>query len=120
VKYADYFRRAKVQETVFELLTEQYELAKVEEAKETPSVKVLDVAEVPEKKSYPHRMPIIAEGTVAAIVFCVVWIFVSKSWQETDPQDQRKAFVQKVLATWNVLPSRARRNQTDESHADGG
>ena len=34
--------RAKIQETVFELLTEQYELAKVEEAKETPSVKVLD------------------------------------------------------------------------------
>src|SRR5262249_31591305 len=35
-KYADHYRRAKIQETVFELLTEQYELAKVEEAKETP------------------------------------------------------------------------------------
>src|SRR6266566_2528782 len=32
-KYADYYRRAKIQETVFELLTEQYELAKVQEAK---------------------------------------------------------------------------------------
>src|SRR6266478_4709071 len=43
-KYADYYRRAKIQETVYELLTEQYELAKVQEAKETPSVKVLDPA----------------------------------------------------------------------------
>ena len=43
-KYADYYRRTKIQETVFELLTEQYELAKVQEAKETPSVKVLDPA----------------------------------------------------------------------------
>ena len=35
-KYSDYYRRAKIQETVFELLTEQYELAKIQEAKETP------------------------------------------------------------------------------------
>src|SRR4029077_20042578 len=48
-KYADYYRRAKIQETVYELLTEQYELAKVQEAKETPSVKILDPATVPEK-----------------------------------------------------------------------
>jgi len=27
-KYADHYRRAKIQETVYELLTEQYELAK--------------------------------------------------------------------------------------------
>jgi len=32
-KYADYYRRAKIQETVFELLTEQYELAKVQEVR---------------------------------------------------------------------------------------
>ncbi len=36
-KYAEYYRRAKIQETVYELLTGQYELAKVQEAKETPS-----------------------------------------------------------------------------------
>jgi uncharacterized protein involved in exopolysaccharide biosynthesis len=52
-KYADYYRRAKIQETVFEMLTEQNELAKVEEAKETPSVTVLDTAPVPERKSSP-------------------------------------------------------------------
>ncbi len=47
-KYADFYRRAKIQETVYELLTEQYELAKVQEAKETPSVKVLDPAKIPD------------------------------------------------------------------------
>ncbi len=50
-KYADYYRNAKIQETVFELLTEQFELAKVQEAKDTPSVKVLDPGKVPERKS---------------------------------------------------------------------
>jgi uncharacterized protein involved in exopolysaccharide biosynthesis len=100
VKYADYYRRAKVQETVFELLTEQYELAKVEEAKETPSIKVLDVAQIPEKKSYPPRLVIIFSGALIAFASCVIWIFVSKRWREISPQDQRKVFVHKVFAAW--------------------
>ena len=73
-KYADYYRRAKIQETVFELLTEQYELAKVQEAKETPSVKVLDPGTVPEKKSFPPRLLIMFLGTFLAGSLCVVWV----------------------------------------------
>ena len=98
-KYADYYRRAKIQETVFELLTEQNELAKVEEAKETPSVKVLDVAEVPEKKSFPPRLLIICLGTAFALVLSGAWIIGRTSWQEIDPADERKLFVQEILAT---------------------
>ena len=56
VTYAELYRTNKIQETVFELLTQQCELAKVQEAKETPSVKVLDVAKVPEKKAFPPRL----------------------------------------------------------------
>src|SRR5580700_1242907 len=37
VTYADLYRRTKIEETVYELLTQQYELAKVQEAKEIPS-----------------------------------------------------------------------------------
>ena len=44
------------------MLTQQYEFAKVQEAKETPSVKVLDAANIPEKKSYPPRLVIDAAG----------------------------------------------------------
>src|SRR5271165_1795441 len=45
VTYANLFRETKIQEAVFEALTQQYEMAKVQEAKETPSVKVLDPAQ---------------------------------------------------------------------------
>src|SRR5436309_5973085 len=62
-KYADFYRRAKIQETVFELLTEQFDLAKVQAAKETPSVKVLDPAKIPERKSFPPRLVIMFLGT---------------------------------------------------------
>src|SRR4029077_19653737 len=66
VKYADLYRRTKIQEAVLETLTKEYELAKVQEAKEIPTVKVLDVANVPDKKSFPPRMSIIFLGTALA------------------------------------------------------
>jgi len=111
-RYADYYRRAKIQETIYELLTEQYELAKVEEAKETPSIKVLDPAEVPEKRSYPPRSWIITGGTLAAAALCAIWILGSKRWQEIDVRDPRKVFAQKVFAALKPLvPRRARKQE---------
>jgi uncharacterized protein involved in exopolysaccharide biosynthesis len=98
-KYADYYRRAKIQETVYELLTEQYELAKVQEAKETPSVKILDTASVPEKKSFPPRLVIMVLGTFFVFGFSLVWVLGSTRWKEVDPQDPRRIFLQEVAGT---------------------
>ena len=95
-KYADFYRRAKIQETVFELLTGQYELAKVQEAKETPSVKVLDPARIPEKKSFPPRLVIMFLGTFLVCAMSVVWVLGSGRWEEVDPQDPRKVLAQEV------------------------
>jgi capsule polysaccharide export protein KpsE/RkpR len=96
-KYADYYRRAKIQETVFELLTEQYELAKVEEAKETPSVKVLDPAQVPEKKSFPPRLLIMFLGTFSVLSMSVVWVLGAEHWRTGDPDDPRKILAKEVV-----------------------
>ena len=41
VTYSDLYRQMAMQESIYETLTKQYELAKVEEAKEIPTVKVL-------------------------------------------------------------------------------
>lgn len=98
-KYADYYRRAKIQETVFELLTEQFELAKVEEAKETPSVKVLDPGELPERKSSPSRLLIVFLGTFLAMAGAVVVLLGRNSWEQTDANDPRKRLGQEIMAT---------------------
>lgn len=98
-KYADYYRRAKIEETVYELLTEQFELAKVQEAKETPSVKVLDPARVPERKSYPPRLVIMFLGTFLAFAMSVVWVMGSARWDEVEPQDPRKVLVREVAGS---------------------
>jgi uncharacterized protein involved in exopolysaccharide biosynthesis len=101
-KYSDYYRRAKIQETVFELLTEQYELAKVEEAKETPSVKILDPAQKPEKKSFPPRLLIVFLGTFLVLSACVVGVLGTNQWRATDADDPRKVFAQEVFETVKV------------------
>ena len=109
-KYGDYYRRAKIEETVYELLTEQFELAKVQEAKETPSVKVLDPARVPEKKSSPHRLQIILLGTFLGSALSVMWVMGSARWEEFDPKDPRKVLVEEVTGTLKARTPWASRN----------
>ena len=99
VTYADLFRRTNIQSTVFELLTQQYELAKVQEVKEIPSVRVLDEPVVPEKKSFPPRLLIMVLGLGAGFVFSTVWVLGKARWQETDTADPARQLADEVLAT---------------------
>ncbi len=99
VTYADLYRRTKIQEAVFETLTQEYELAKVAEAKETPSVKVLDPPNVPERKSFPPRMLIMVFGVFLAFAFGVSWLLGKARWEEIQPQDPQKLFAQEVFHT---------------------
>ena len=99
VTYADLYRRTKIQETVLETLTRQYEMAKVQEAKEIPTVKVLDSAIVPDKRSFPPRLAIIFFGTVLALGAAAGWVLGNQRWHETDAADPRKVFAQEVFST---------------------
>ena len=93
VTYADLYRRMKVEETVFETLTQQYEVAKVQEAKEVPSVKVLDPAEVPEKKVFPPRVLLIVVGAILALIAGIGCVSARDAWESIDPQDPGKLLV---------------------------
>jgi uncharacterized protein involved in exopolysaccharide biosynthesis len=111
VKYAEHYRHTKIQETVYELLTEQYELAKVQEAKEIPSVKLLDPAKIPEKKSFPPRLVIMLLGTFLALAVSVVVVLGDARWGEVDAQDPRKIFLEEVAGTVKARMPRGWRSQ---------
>jgi capsule polysaccharide export protein KpsE/RkpR len=98
VTYADLYQQTKIQAAVYELLTQQYELAKVQEAKEIPSVKVLDAAVVPTKISFPPRILVSVSGTIAAFVCGCVWLFASRRWNSIDSQDSGKQLAQEVAS----------------------
>ncbi len=102
VTYADLYRRMQIQEAVYESLTQQFELAKVQEAKETPSVKVLDQAKVPEHKSYPPRLMIMFACTLLALLGTSLVLVGKERWAEVDPQEPGKLFAQEVFQTLNA------------------
>jgi len=99
VTYADLYRQTKIQETVYELLTQQYELAKVQEAKEIPTVRVLDAAMVPTKKSFPPRTVIVVLGTMVGITLMMTWLVGKTRWESVDKSDPRKVFATEVMTT---------------------
>lgn len=107
VTYADLYRNMKVKEVVFETLTQQYELAKVQEAKEIPSVKILDPPEAPERKSFPHRLWMMVGGTAFFSIFATAWVLGNARWTQLDPQDPGKVLAVEVLHTIKArLPAR--------------
>lgn len=72
--YSDLHRRTKVQEAAYEFLTKQYELAKLQEARAIPVVKVLDAPDVAEKRSFPPRIAIIVLGILLALAAGMTWL----------------------------------------------
>jgi len=100
VAYADLYRKTKIQEMLFDTLTQEYELAKVQEAKAIPTVKVLDPPNLPEKKSFPPRLLFTVLGTVLALSCGVAWVFGRRWWEQADPTSPGKVLAQKV---WGSL-----------------
>lgn len=108
IAYADLYRRTKVQEAVFEILTQQYELAKVAEAKEIPNVKELDPPNVPERRSFPPRLLIMIVGVLAGFAIAVTYSVGSAQWAEVDDQRPTKLLVRDVASGVSSLLSDSR------------
>jgi hypothetical protein len=71
----------------------------VQEAKEVPSVKVLDAAVAPTKKSFPPRGLLTVAGAVLAFLAACAWILIRQVWREIDPQDPGKQFAVEIAGT---------------------
>jgi len=103
VPYADLYRRVRVQEAVFELLSQQYEIASINEAKDTPTIKVIDPPGVPERKSFPPRLLLALLFALLSFGGASALILVRQHWSSVDPRDPRKLLVSEV---WLVLRRR--------------
>lgn len=102
VTWADLYRRAVVQEKVFETLTQEYELARVEEVKETPSVKVLDYAQVPQK-GFPPRFWLVFVGTILAVIAGGLFVVGRDRWEQVAPDDPGKIFAVEIMQGMKAL-----------------
>jgi uncharacterized protein involved in exopolysaccharide biosynthesis len=100
----------KVQEVVFELLTQQYEMARLEEAKDVPAISVIDAPGIPEKKSFPPRLILIAVLTFLSFSVAASLILLREVWSRVSPDDPRKALAAEMVPVirrrWRSLVSR--------------
>ena len=72
-------RDIKYYETIYELLAKQYELARLDEAKDSALIQVLDMAIPPDRKSGPNRRQFVTMSLVAAFFLSLLWVLIRES-----------------------------------------
>jgi capsule polysaccharide export protein KpsE/RkpR len=74
LQFARLYRQVKVQETLFTLLTSQHEQAKIAEARDTPTVQVLDQGIPADKRTRPR---LLLNTAVAGLLALVIGVFLA-------------------------------------------
>ena len=99
VPYANLYRRVRIQETVFELLSQQYEMARIQEAKDTPVVGVIDYPQLAEKKSFPPRAIVLLLLTIFSLAIASFFILMRDRWRHVDAADHRKVLAHEIATS---------------------
>jgi uncharacterized protein involved in exopolysaccharide biosynthesis len=117
LELARLMRTVMVHETVFELLTGQYEQARIEESKTTPTLSVLHYSSIPEYKDKPKRSHIVLLATLLAAVISLLWIWLVEhllAVKQRDPE-QFDRLGQLLQGIWLPRFSKRIRNILNES-----
>ena len=72
-------REVKYHEALFEMLSRQYEAARLDEARDAPLVQVLDPPSWPDTKSSPRRMLIALAGLLTGLLLGSIWALIRGS-----------------------------------------
>jgi len=86
--YLGRYREFKYQETLFELFSRQFELARLDESREGALIQVVDVATKPEWKSKPKRGQIALTTTLVAAIFLIAFVLVRHAWRRASTQPE--------------------------------
>ncbi|OPY68128.1 MAG: Tyrosine-protein kinase wzc [Syntrophorhabdus sp. PtaU1.Bin050] len=90
--YARQVRDVKFNEVLYGLLLQQYEAAKLDEAKDATIIQVVDKAVPPEKRAKPKRTQMVMLSAIAAFFISVFGAFLLEYWERSssDPEDRER------------------------------
>jgi len=74
-------RDQKIKETVFFLMTQRYELAKIDEARDTSTFQILDHATLPSERSRPNRRMVALAALLTGFGIACAWIVIPLWWR---------------------------------------
>jgi tyrosine-protein kinase Etk/Wzc len=102
LKYIDAIRNLKYQEVLFEILTKQYEAAKLDEAKGAAYIQLLETAIEPEKKSGPERGLIVVITALVALILAIIWAFIKEAGEKSkaDPAQAERIHLFRNYLKW--------------------
>ena len=98
--YVSKYREYKYQEALFELFTKQYEIARVDEAREGAVIQVLDVATPPEKKAKPQKALVAIIATLATGFVLLLYVFIKNALKGSEQDEGTRAKMAALKASW--------------------
>ena len=98
--YITKYREFKYHETLFELFSKQFELAKVDEAREGAVIQVLDAAQPPERKSKPKKALIAIIATLAAGFALLLFVFIRQALRNSSQNSESANKLSSIQASW--------------------
>ena len=103
LEYIRKVRDLKYAETIYEMLAKQFEMAKIDEAKESSVIQVLDKAVVPEQKSKPKRTMMVLLSAIATGFLSILYAFIKEALNNAKKDTQTEAQLQALKNTlrWN-------------------
>jgi uncharacterized protein involved in exopolysaccharide biosynthesis len=107
-RYADLYREAKIQEAVYAFVTQQFEMAKIQEAKELPIVRIMDAGVAPEKRSSPIRSLVVAGSVLGALVLACLWVMGKNRWEQVPADDSYRLLAADVAGEFRSVLGRLR------------
>lgn len=98
--YVAKYRDFKYHETLFELFSKQYELARVDESREGAVIQIVDVAQAPEKKSKPKKATIAVLATLGTGFALLLFVFVRQALRNAGQDAESAAKLQNLRRAW--------------------
>jgi len=98
--YISRYRDFKYHETLFELFAKQYELARVDEAREGAVIQVLDAAQPPERKSKPKKALIAIIATLASGFALLLFVFVRQALRNAGSDQETAGKLIQLKMSW--------------------
>ena len=103
LEYIRKTRDFKYAETIYEMLAKQFEMAKIDEAKESSVIQVLDKAMPPEQKSKPKRSMMVLIAALATGFLTILYAFIKEALQNAkkDTETEVQLTTLKKTLRWN-------------------
>lgn len=98
--YVAKYRDFKYHETLFELFSKQYELARVDESREGAVIQIVDVAQAPERKSKPKKATIAVLATLGTGFALLLFVFVRQALRNAGQDAESAAKLQNLSRAW--------------------